>query len=140
MPRYKPMRQKRINRLRESGFTQKEAVGLTGLKQNGRPVVVLNRKVVKDMMRARRKQIIVDLAFYTQDLLDVARDTDTTEAWAIFRYYHRMAIDSGAIEETPRKYDPNKPHKKLTAEGQIDRDHVNLKKREYRERQKSRRY
>lgn len=136
MPRFKPMRQRRINRLREAGFSYQEAVGLTGLRQAGKPVIVLKRKMTKNLIKARKRRDI-GLKDYATDFLDIARDTDSPEAWAIFRYYHRQAIDAGVITETPRKYDPNKPHKKLASDGRIDRDHVRQQAATYREKQRA---
>lgn len=136
MPRYKPMRQRRINRLVDAGFTHKEAVGLTGLRHNGKPVIVLKRKMTKNLLKARKRRDI-GLKDYANDFLALARRSDDPEAWSIFRYYHRQAIDAGVMEETPRKYDPNKPHKKLTSDGRIDRDHIRRQAANYREKQRA---
>lgn len=137
MPRYKPMRQRRINRLQEAGFTHKEAVGLTGLRHNGKPVIVLKRKLTRDMMKARKRSRKYEIKDAYDSSFAMAQDLNTNEAWKIFKYYRRQAIDSGVIDETPRKYDSNKPHKKLTADGQIDRDHVRRQAAHYREKQRA---
>lgn len=135
MAKLRPMRQARVNRLREAGFSYKEALDLTRLKQNGKPVIVLKRQHVKDMIRARKKGVIAGLEDKNtvERFRAVAEMSDTPESWAIFRYYHKQAIDSGAIDLTPRKYDPNKPHRKLNADGTIDREYEKQRRREDRQ-------
>lgn len=149
---YKRLRLRRINRLLEHGFSKQEARQLTGMRTvypDGSirvSTIILNRPYIRMMMRDRRRKLrqadkegLSRAEFFRrtyQDYLDKGWITPTGDIdyWKEFRYYYNQAVRLGAYKPPPEKrtYDPNKPHKKKTADGLIDREHVRRQAAKYR--------
>jgi len=148
---YRPLRQRRINRLEKYGFTHSEAINLTWLKtvypsgEVRHSSIILNRPYVKLMMRERYKkyrQAIKERVSKAEWRRRVNKEYEdngwltpkgTPDYWAMFRFYYKKSIQLGDYKPPPQKrtYDPDKPHKKRTGEGLIDREHIKRQRAKY---------
>lgn len=69
--------------------------------------------------------------------------TTKSSAWALWRKIYDEAIDKGKQGKRggylppPRKYDPNKPHKKTLPTGEPDKEHHRMQNRGYRAKKKA---
>lgn len=112
----------------EYGYTRHEAMLFTRLplKSGGYTSIVLSRPYTKLMLRDRRRLVKADIP--------VIPIQTTVGAWAEWRLWYLESIRRG-------DYIPplqHKTHKKLMADGNIDREWVNRKARELREQKRSR--
>lgn len=120
MPRFKTLRQRRINKLRESGFSYEEARILTGLRwiytKKMQPMLRLNRVYIKVMMNARQEAV--------KKGLDYTPITTVKQAEKLIKDWYKRAVEL-------RLYTPpssKKSHKKMILDNKgnyvVDYEHA----------------
>ena len=156
---YRKLRVRRINRLVEHGFLRDEAINLTALKTrypSGLTItqsIVLGRPYIKAMMRDRLAKLRqsqkdgLSLEEYRRQIYKDYADKGwlkpdgTLDYWAMFRWWRDKAISEGKDTGSPppkaRVYDPSKPHKKVTSEGEIDKEWIAKQRKGYANRDKA---